>query len=190
MCLRYHKHQEEEHNLFNIASDELLKEIIQRKTAYLKHIEETARSDMGMSMEELGVTVAEKLQTLKHEMLSISVTSLLKKKSPRRRRKKRHGAGKKKVPRVSAKLLHTPHANSGQEGFGAASAASSGHQSGPSDGSVSTAGSSDYFDVQNNEVQVRDLSIETTTTTTAKQSEATRGGANDLWTPTSRDPLD
>ena len=183
--LRYHKHQEEERKLFNIASDELLKEIIQRKTAYLKHIEETARSDMGMSMEELGVVVAEKLQTLKHEMLSISVTSLLKKKSPRRRRKKRHGAGKKKVPRVNAKPLHTPHAGSGQVGFGA----TSGHQSVPSDGSVSTAGSSEYFDVQENEVQVRELSIETSTAST-KQSKAPSGSKNDLWTPTSRDPLD
>lgn len=45
--------------MFDAASDELLREIIQRKTTFIKQLEEVTRTDMEVSMQDVSVEVSE-----------------------------------------------------------------------------------------------------------------------------------
>ena len=57
LTARFREHQVEEAKMFDAASDELLREIIQRKTTYIKQLEEETRTDMEDSMHEVSVAV-------------------------------------------------------------------------------------------------------------------------------------
>jgi len=184
MLLRdYHQREEVKHGLFNESSDELLKEIIQRKTAFIKHLEEATRSDLEANMEDLNAAVIEQLQDIKNGLLSVSVTSMLKKKKKKKRQ--RHGAGKVSRARANSRPLHTPHGTK-SGGFktghrsvhsGSSASADGAHHQSASSGSLS------YFDA---EEQV------TAEPAQPLRVQAIKGAdkAPVLFTPTSRDPLD
>jgi hypothetical protein len=160
-----------ERNLYNTSSDALLKELIERKTAYMRQVEQQTRENIEVSMAALTEEVTAKLQDIKKEMLQVSVANLVKRQKHQQQHHHQHQQQQKskspsaerhakrspirpgRPPRTPGRPLHTPvpsqtafrataAATAAGSGGGRYTAAGAAHHQQISSGSVG------YFDAE------------------------------------------